>query len=491
MQLIKELAYVINLDKPKSFNELIPEGSKVRLLFSLITEKGNTDIEAAEIIYGTTPKDKKYLMLRKNLVSKLNELVLSVDAVGDPDSYLKAERECNQQLAIANKLLQLNVFHNAERILKKVLITAQKYFLVSIQIQTYQLLRKIAYLIPNPSDTHKYNELANHLREERYQELMAKGAHEVLLSEIKCTKSVNEKIISYAKESEQTIKEFSTPNPHILLTLHRIKSIRFMVERKWSKLKSTLNKIDQLIIRYPFISTDQISLEIQMNRIKMLSATKNFKAGKKVISKAYQKTSFQAFNIFDFKAEEFDLLVKSEEYKAAGKILNEVRTTTQFNLLNPIDKASWLVREVNLYLIGKLKKPEILSFITSFDEDYSIQKFTKETAALTKDKRGFNLQYLIARILLLRINDKPNLVDEGNNLKTYYQRYIKESQQPRTHIFFNKLSRLFRVSDNKSKRDQILAEFNKEIKEHSDYYEYCEILPYEILFECLSTNSKG
>lgn len=490
MQLIKELAYVINLDKPKSFDELIPEGSKVRLLFSLITEEGKTDLEAAEIIYGTTPKDKKYLMLRKNLVSKLNELVLLVDSVGDPDSYLKAERECNQQLAIANKLLQLNVFHNAERILKKALITAQKYFLVSIQIQTYQLLRKIAYLIPNPSDTHKYNELANHLREERYQELMAKGAHEVLLSEIKCTKSVNEKIISYARESEQTIKEFSTPNPHILLTLHRIKSIRFMVERKWAKLKSTLNKIDQLIIRYPFISTDQIRLEIQMNRIKMLSATKNFKASKKVISKSYQKTSFQAFNIFDFKAEEFDLLLKSQEYETAGGILAEVRATTQFDLLNPIDKATWLVREVNLYFIGKMKMPGILKFVTTFNDEYTLQAFTKDAASLTKDKNGFNLQYLIARILLLRINKKPTLINEGNNLKTYYQRYIKESQQPRTHIFFKNLSRLLRLYENNQKRDQILSEFNEELKEHSDYYEYCEILPYEMLFECLSSNSK-
>ena len=490
MQLIKELAYVINLDKPKSFDELIPEGSKVRQLFTLITEKGKSDLEAAEIIYGTTSKDKKYLMLRKNLVSKLKELVVLVDAIGDPDSYLKVEMECNQQLTIANKLLQLNVFHNAERILKKVLVRAEKYYLVSIQIQAYQLLRKIAYLIPKPSDTHKYNELANHLREERYQELMAKGAHEVLLSEIKCTKSVNEKIIKYAQESEQTIKEFSSPNPHILLTLHRIRSIRFMVERKWSKLKSTLDKIDQLIIRYPFISTEQISLEIQMNRIKMLSATKNFKACKKVISKAYQKTSYQAFNIFDFKAEEFDLLLKTEEYQAAGKILNEVRATTQFSLLNPIDKASWLVREVNLYFVGTMIKPELLNYVTSFNEGDSIQSFMKATTALTKDKRGFNLEYLIARIMLLWISEKRNLVDEGNNLKTYYQRYIKESQQPRTHIFFKKLSRSLRFPPDNNKRELILSEFNEEIREHSSYYEYCELLPYEIVFKCLSKQSR-
>lgn len=485
MQLINELAYVIHLDKPKSFDEYIPANSKTKQLFNLITEKGKSDDEAAKIIYGSSSKDKKYLMLKKNLLGKLKELVLLVDAVGDPESYLKVEMECNQQLSIASKLLQLNVFHNAERILRKVLIKAEKYYLVAIQIQTYQLLRKIAYLIPNPNDTHRYNELANHLREERNIELMAKGAHEVLLSQIKSTKSVNKRIISFAKESEQVIKEFSTPNPHILLTLLRIQSIRFVVERKWKKLKNNLNKIDQLIRHYPFIITEQITLEIEMNKVKMLSATKHFKESKKALSKAYTKTSYQAFNVFDFKAEEFDLLLKTGEYEEAGNILREVRNASQFDLLNPIDKASWLVREVNLYFIGSVTAPALHEYVTSFKKGYSLQHFMKATVPLTKDKRGFNLQYLIARIMLIWVSQKKNLTDEGNNLKTYYQRYIKESQQPRTHIFFKKLSRLLRLQD-EAKRALVVSQFDEEIANHSNYHEYCEMLPYEVIFHTLA-----
>lgn len=486
MQLINELAYVINLGRPKDFDEYLPANSKVRQLFLQITEKNSSDEEAAKIIYGTSHKDKKFLMLKRNLVSKLTELVLQVDSSNGQDSYFEIEMDCDHQLSIASRLLELNVFHNAEKILKKVLTRAEKYHLVRVQYQAYQLLRKIAYLIPNPSDTNKYNELANLYRNEHNVELTAKGFHEVLLSQVKGTKSVSKKIINYALESEFIIKGFASLNPHVLLTLFRIRSIRLAIERKWNKLRSTLNKIDELTKKYPYIITDQIHIEILLTRVRMLSATRAYDESEKTLKKAYQKTSYSAFNIFDFKIEEFDMLVKTKSYEKAGAILLEVIESAQFNLLNPIDKASWLVREAHLFFLGHHVNSTIQTYVQTFTKNYSLQDFMKGTSALTKDKRGFNIQYLIARMLLLWTNHKRGIYDEGNNLKTYYQRYIKESKQPRTHIFFKKLSKFLKYSNNPVRRTSIVAEFENEISQHADYYEYCEILPYEDIFHILN-----
>ena len=89
-------------------------------------------------------------MLKGNLIKKLTDLVMVAETGYQGSSYLNIELLCERRLLIAKKLLQLNVYHNAERILKKVENEALDYHLSSVLVKTYALFRQIAALKPDP-----------------------------------------------------------------------------------------------------------------------------------------------------------------------------------------------------------------------------------------------------------------------------------------------------------------------------------------------------
>lgn len=77
MDLLHELVYAVELDKSKSFGLLIQEESKLHQLYKLVaSDEYLTDLQAAQTLYQADKSDKRYLMLKHNLIAKLSELIL-------------------------------------------------------------------------------------------------------------------------------------------------------------------------------------------------------------------------------------------------------------------------------------------------------------------------------------------------------------------------------------------------------------------------------
>ena len=67
MDLIREMAMVIEQDRPKSFNLLIPKGSKLKRLYSLAAqEEFRGDAHAAKAIYNDIEKGMEQIQKSMN-----------------------------------------------------------------------------------------------------------------------------------------------------------------------------------------------------------------------------------------------------------------------------------------------------------------------------------------------------------------------------------------------------------------------------------------
>ena len=210
MDLINEFAYILSKNKPDEFNSVLPANSKIRKLYHLIISgEVKNDEEASKLIYNSTKADKKYLMLKRNLVQKLSELVYlhNYEAV-DKDNYMNIHFQVEKELLIAEKLLLKNVYHNPTKIITKVEQTAEKYFFIDIQVSAARKFRSVYSLKGFPKETQAYDEKVKKLVKFQNYYNASRGMWEKLYSKTKYTPSRTNDIIKECQEAIQTIREW-------------------------------------------------------------------------------------------------------------------------------------------------------------------------------------------------------------------------------------------------------------------------------------------
>lgn len=489
MDLIKELANVLEHDKPKSFGLLIPEGSKLKRLYDLVKEACHTEKEIAEELYASTPGDKRYIMLKRNLINKLSELVLIANHSDvNRKNYIKHQFHLEKQLTIARKLLFSNVYHNAERITKKTLKKAQEYHLDEIELSSYQTLRKINYLKGFGDKVEKYNQLLLIKQRDLIDLESVKGLLQGVLSQIKFIRSQTTSVADKCLHAEKIT--LSSPrlnsSPFLQINLLRLRLIRFHQLNDLKSWKETLNELEDLISKYPYLETEHIILEANISKLKHLIASGSYKKTKQTIKKLLRNTSYKAYNRFEVMAELFQIELNKGSYGKAKNILLEVFQANQFQFLDKQDKSAWILRLAYLKLIYEFDLSE-----DTFDElldENNFQKFHSSCAGTARDKTGFNLQFVIIKSIFLLYTEKSDGIGEENNLKVYYQRHLKDRIGVRTQLFYKSFRRVLKYNFRKAVYQE---EFTKieELKNHRTY-DYCEVVPYEVLWEKLKIMTK-
>lgn len=487
MDLIREMAMVIEQDRPKSFNLLIPKGSKLKRLYSLaVHEDFQGDANAAKVIYNSDASDKRYIMLKGNLINKLSELTLTANHSDiNKRNFIKVQFQCERSLSIAKKLLFVNVYHNAERIAKRVLKKAEKFYLSEIELECYYLLRKIYYLKGYPAEVEKYQKLA--LTKQNETKLMdeAYGLVQISLAHVKFVRSQSNTLQALLKTYALEIKRFrhDCQSPFLILSLLRVKLVRAHQGNNLNKWNKALEKLWQHLMDYPFLETEHILLEVNISAAKYYIATQEYHLAQTAIDELLDYTTFEAFNRFEVLAEQFQLFLHVQNYENALSVLGEVFEESRFEELDKLDRAGWILRSAYLYylLLLKGKSVEVPGF--QLDE---IQQFYQDCAPISKDKGGFNLQFLIVRALLLKEKGALDNINESNNLKVYYQRYLKDEKLKRTRHFCRIFIKILKANFDLHLVSTLMAEFTAEHGAELVVFDYCEIVDYQHLLSSIS-----
>lgn len=493
MDLISEFGYIISKNTDLDFNAIIPQKSKLRKLYNIVINEGvKTDEEAAQIIYKTGKADKKYLMLKRNLVHKLADLVYKQDYYeSEEDNYKTIQFQVEKELLIAEKLLLQNVYHNPTKMIKKAEQTAEKYFLIDIQVASAKLFRSVYALKGFPTETEEYDQKYKQLIKFQSHVSDACGMWERLYATTKFSIAKTELNIQQTTKFSNSINQWLNEyySPFLLLYKHRIDIIRFNQQNNFESLFVSISELNKLVTSNAFLSSKTLMLEIFYNFALYYRNTKQLNKAQEYLNRCFQITDYRAFDKFLIQALQWDVYLKLADYKKATVLINEVINVPQFGFLDPYDKAEWNIREAyNYFILFATSQTEDYKLLPHFKEDFDLNGFLSRTKKAGKDKLGYNINLLIIRILLYTIKNEKEIDKEGNNLKIYFHRYLKDMNSKRTSLFFQYLSKLAAVDFDKNLLENQIYELKKELeKTATNQFDIFEWIPFSTFADLLKT----
>jgi len=490
MDLINEFAFILSQNKTSELDCVLPASSKIRKLYELIISGTvKNDEEASGIIYNSTKADKKYLMLKRNLVQKLSELVYTQDYEGTDDlNYPHIHFQVEKELLIAEKLLLKNLYHNPTKIISKVEQTAEKYFFIDIQVSAARKFRSVYSLKGFPKETAEYDKKVEILVRSQNYYNSSRGMWEKLYSKTKYTPSRSDDIISECEDYIATISEWLKlyNSSFIKLYYYQVAILLNHQLNKQKQLHDYIKKIELLIVKYPFINTKSLKLDVDFYYARYYRDTKQIKKAEIEIQKCLEISDYRAFDKFLIQNLNFDVQIKKANYEKALEILLEVYSVPQYQFLDAYDKATWTIHEAYLYFIlyvnNKLEDIEVLPL---FGKPKSLHYFLERSKKWSKDKFGYNITLLIVRVLLYKINDFEDVENEGNNMLVYYHRYLKD-YNTRTFIFFYQLAKAVLQGCSQDvliSRKEKLQNQSNELKNST--YDVFEMIPYDVFWDLL------
>ena len=479
MDLIKEMANLLEQDRPKSFHLIIPKGSKLHKLYKL-AHKNSDDKKASKKLYGSDSKDKRYLMLKNSLIKKLSELVLVANHSDiNRKNFIRVRFEAEKQLTIANKLLFLNVYHNAERITKKALKNAEDYHLVELERECYNVLRKIYYLKGFPKKAENFHQLASRKYEESLKQNEAVGYLQIFLAEIKFIRSQSPGLADRCNEVVNRLREISIESPYYTITILRICLIQRQQSCMFDDWIKDIEGIKHMMSKYPYLKTEHLILETSISEVRYHILRNSFDHAKELLLSLQECTAYKLFNKFEVMAEVFQLQMHQENYAMAYATLKEVTKTAEYKRLDKRDTASWALR--GAYLKYMLDTPWSLTEV--FDSS-KLHDLIATCAPISKDRVGFNLQFQIIKTLWMIQKPEPDYLGEYNNLKVYHQRYLKGNIASRSKAFYKTLLKLLKDPKRKN-ADKLGVELGEKLESVNHSLDFCEVVRYDLLWKSI------
>ena len=491
MDLLIELAFVLAQVPARELDAYLPRRAKTRALFDAVASgQVTTDEDAAKLLYGASSKEKKYLMLKKSLLDKLQDLLINTQSVEiSRQNYNLVKFACKKQLIIVEKLLLRNVYHSAEKILGKVWKQADSYHLTAVKLEVARRMRHIYYLKGYPTETAQHNEQVQALsRKLDYQE-RALGEWHYLASKTKFTIGRSHEVGAHAQRATEQIRQWLTEhdNPFLWLSYFRVEYIRADHQFDSGGLQDILRKKGELLQAHPYLAGEMLALELATEQARYHLLVREFAAAEAALTRSLGMSSYHAFTKFEVQALHFDMQMKQQRWEKAAQVLAEVYRQEKFGWLDRYDVAAWRLREAYLYyalLSSGAKEEELAAHTPNFGPEFNLQEFLQVCQPLSKDKTGYQMLVLIIRTLLLYEQHPEDTTHEGNNLAVYAKRYLQEDLDERGSLFFNLLSKAARANFSPDKLAANLGPLERKLALSTDpLYQETEWIPYETLWQ--------
>jgi hypothetical protein len=485
MEFLSELIHVLQKTNPFSIEEIFPSDSKAGKLVGAITrEEVTTDEQAALLVYEEPGNEKKYQSFKRNLINILSEVVFNTTSY-DKDAMIheKLRTIGRRKLVLIEKLLNQNVYHNAEKVALKVKACAERFQLLDLQIACITHLRTIYTLKGFPKEVEFFNIILKRLNKLYHYEQDAIGFMDIMESKTKFFIGKYREIAEEAKQYSLQLREWQQElnNPRLKLYQYKIDVIRCYHTNDMREWQYVLNRIVNLISKNPFLKTHALQLYLLQEWAKYFRSTANIQEATNYVQKALQQSDYITFSRFKFQEIHFDLMVKEEKYREAGQLLKEINETPQFHLLDPQDQAAWYIRKAYLFFIFLSLKEEasIEKYLDLKPEDFSITDLVNSCKAIRKDKKGYHFMLVVIKEALSRRSSQDEGDPESNNLLSYYHRYMKDSTEDRSKEFLKKFVKLSRQS---SSEDAPKKETREKQIIHKNF-DAAELIPFETFGE--------
>lgn len=469
---LNELIGVISRKKISDtdiFDTIVIEDNDPQYQLYVGLKKGifQTQEEAAEVIYNSSPNDNSFKKIKSRLKQRLIDVVFSLDLSKDgwSSEYQRASQEVTRAVAQVRLLIQ----HGAVIVAKE---QAQRLLTLSIKHSLTESAVILSRLLRNRTA------LSGDIKLQRYYADIHKKYKDILNAEERCEAIMDEFAVVFAASTDdhpemipvmrqwsEEIAQLRDEYPSFLINMHyyRIHIYTAHVSRDYEKAIQFGRAAIEYLAEHPDFSSKVRIAEFTHGVMNALYPLGKFDEAEKIAPLCFENYIPFSNNWYSFIVQYFTLALHSANYVKAAEIFR-MAAGKELKMLPKHKQEEWKLyagyllylhqieyislSDDDLDMVRHLFKREKFSFIHNYDLE-----------VYTKDKTGLWIMVLILELLYTIEDGKANRVLAlQEKLRLYYFRALKPNLYPRANAFFHIVHILLQKEFNLEKVYKFCAE---------------------------------
>jgi len=449
-----------------------------------------TDKEAANELFGCEPSDKKYLMLKSRVKSRLINSLFFLEA--NNSKYMQAYYRINRNL-IASKILIINGAKNTSLSLYRSTLTeAIKYGLSDVALECLRTLRYQSAFLGRQKDFHRYNDQLKECMQVYQAELRAEEYMSLLTLPFVKSFAKKPEMKEDAERYLREIEELRVANKDLDFRLlnfdllyFRLRAICLQILQDYDELLHNAEETEHFLDTNPPLAMPIRYGECAFQRMIGLLHLGDYEGGKAIATRSLHLFNEGSVNWAIFLEYYFLLCMHTGNYGKASDIFRKVVEHPRFVHLDENRREKWRIFEGFLkYMMGAEEdNPESVA-----SNRFNIWKFLNEVPIYSKDKRGLNIAIIVLQVLfLLDRQDYDGIIKRAEALKVYCSRYLKRDEDFRSNCFLKMVLIMEKKDFDKEATSRIAEKYFSKLKTSRFSYNSgslatLEIIPYEQLW---------
>jgi len=461
------------------------EGKELTYLKGIIEGTFETDEQAAEAIYGTSPSDFRYLTLKKRLKRKMLNNLFFVDFQKSGNHPANApEQECLRLFHLTKVLRKKGCMEYAEKLAAKLVELATKsgfnpfvlYGLEELQYVYVQLHKPFRYQ-KNQEQLQHYRQLIQH---EQEADDLYLGMNLRLKHSVKERQALVPEVASAVGRLQQLWQ--LTQSFNVFEQYYRLRLWYLQLINNFEAVIQLTNEADGFCREG--IVYEQC-FDHRFNRYMKVYGylrTKQYETGLQHAETYLESFDESDWNWFPFMENYVLLAMHLKNYELAQHLLANVLLNPQQSKLVPLERERWTLYRAYLYFLLPPQQP---------DRKFDFHAFIGQLPHYRKDKAGLNVAILVLQFLyFLKKNDLDSMLYRVDALNAYVGKHLQSPFSERTRTLFKlfrALSSNYLLSPGQMRRRcQYLSEKLASLPTVGDAYAEIEIIPYEHVWDlCL------
>jgi hypothetical protein len=439
------------------------------------------DKEAAETLYGTTPDDARFKMLKMRLKKKLLNHLFFLDFTNNrfKVSY-RHEQECLNTIHQVRILILNGEYQIAERLLNSALKISVDCEFTYITVTCLELLVVVSSETGNAKSFYATKETLTKYR------TLAAYEHEAedlfYVAKLELNKSIQSRK-SFFGQLQSTLKRlrelWTLSQSYNIFDYYYMLTIWFHeLTGEFTEIISMATESEQLLKDN---SINEKRFDHRYNKYINVYAhlrARSFRNGLELAEQYLDDFDRSTNNWFAFMENYFLLALHAKKYDLALRLYKTVVENDFFQKINRLASERWTLYRTYLYFVNP--SAELL-------KQFSIRDLLTAVPEYGKDKQGYNVAILIIQLMYyLREKDLEALVYRIGYLRKYMGTHLKDSFSDRSRLFFKLLLLTVREQldpEGCRKKGKGIYEKLQNTPPPGDAYAETEIIPYEHLWD--------
>lgn len=478
----------------KNFFQYNEPGTKLHtFLKGIEASKWESDSDAAAELYGGTPSEKRYMMLRNKLSEEMALSLPFYDYSKRFSALASKTLEFQRSLIAITIMLHAGITTPAMRMTKKLLKEAAEYDVTQVRLQCLRMLREDALYSGDIEAMKEYEKEFAEMLELYNLELQAEAlCQEVEAYFINSTEQKTE-IAEKAFEYEKRISSKSGINSSTL-ELYRFRLLLYALQLsgRISEARDTCIRTKEYLRSKPLLNSRTRQAEFSLCAMDC-----------SIMLRRYQDAlgyGLECLSYYTRGRRNWFLVVNSSflcalhlgEYDLAVDLYSQTVQDAGFEKLPQFDQQKWALYQAYLSLFFSI------GFIHT--EDVKVKKMFRvgESQRVIleafKDKKGLNIPLHVLHILsYLHIGDFQQVSSRIDAFQKYAQSHLQDDEHRRTFLFLAMLKILRKKRYNVAEATGPTEKYYQELLalplRHEQFVEANEIMPYDKIWLWICENT--